>query len=219
MPFDALNPHSTAVLFFDILNASYHAPRLEPPERKEKSTVIANCVKLRAAADRVGSPVFFAQPNHRDDGRDAEHLYTDTDTDLRPRADPEGERLSHSIGRRPGCWEGEIVEELRPLVQDYVVLKNRWSAFYQTSLELGLRTAGIDTIVLAGGSSKSGITSTAYSARDRDFHLVIVRDAVSASRSSDGGTDADFAWMMDRLFPRLARVRTTDQVTAMLASA
>jgi nicotinamidase-related amidase len=75
-----------------------------------------------------------------------------------------------------------------------------------------MRTRGIDTIVLAGSATPVGIASTAYGARDRDFNLIIVRDACT------GGTPAEHALFMDSVFPRLARVRTTDEVIGMMGS-
>ena len=45
-----------------------------------------------------------------------------------------------------------------------------------------------------------------YSARDHDYNLVIVRDACSNSH------DDSMAALMNTVFPRLARVRSTDQV-------
>ena len=45
-----------------------------------------------------------------------------------------------------------------------------------------------------------------YSARDHDYNLVIVRDACSNSH------DDSMAALMNTVFPRLARVRSTDRV-------
>jgi nicotinamidase-related amidase len=92
-----------------------------------------------------------------------------------------------------------------------VITKHRWSAFHQTHLELSLRTAGIDTIILAGGSTNVGIASTAYAARDRDFSLIIVRDACRSAR--DPSINEFF---MDEIFPRISRVMTLQELLAKL---
>ena len=47
----------------------------------------------------------------------------------------------------------DVIPEIAPRPGDFVVKKQRWSTFYQTHLELSLRTAGIDTIMIAGGST------------------------------------------------------------------
>ena len=80
----------------------------------------------------------------------------------------------------------------------------------QTNLELQLRARGIDTIILAGGSTDVGIAATAFAARDRDYGLVIVRDACFSMR----GNNHDF--FMDRVFPRMARIRTVDETLALM---
>jgi nicotinamidase-related amidase len=104
-----------------------------------------------------------------------------------------------------GSWNVTIIEELDPQVEDYVVKKHRWSAFYQTHLELSLRTRGIDTIILAGGATNVGVASTAYSARDRDFSLIVLSDGC---RTRDPSVNEYF---MDEIFPRFARVMTVDE--------
>jgi nicotinamidase-related amidase len=88
--------------------------------------------------------------------------------------------------------------------------KQRWSAFFQTNLDLQLRVREIATIIIAGGSTDVGIASTVFAARDLDYGIVVVRDACYSTR----GPNHDF--FMDRVFPRMARVMTTDQVIALM---
>jgi len=75
-----------------------------------------------------------------------------------------------------------------------------------------LRSRGIDTIILSGGAVDVGIASTAYAARDLDYNLIIVRDACSNSH------DDSMAAFMDTIFPRMARVRTTNQAIELIRS-
>ena len=72
-----------------------------------------------------------------------------------------------------------------------------------------MRSRGIDTIVISGGATHIGVASTAYGARDLDFNLVIVRDACS-------GLEDNLHQFMDRIFPIFARVRSADEVLAMM---
>ena len=44
--------------------------------------------------------------------------------------------------------------------------------------------AGIDTLMLAGGSVEVGLANTARAARDLDFNQIILRDACSGIRKS-----------------------------------
>ena len=94
---------------------------------------------------------------------------------------------------------------------DYIVKKHRWSTWFQTHLELSLRTAGIDTVMMAGGSTEIGIASTAYSGRDYGYSQIILSDAC---RSSRPGMDE---FLMTRAFPGLARVMTVDEAIAKIA--
>ncbi|MBT7525981.1 MAG: isochorismatase family protein, partial [Rhodospirillales bacterium] len=68
----------------------------------------------------------------------------------------------------------------------------------------------LNTVILAGGSTDVGIASTAFSARDLDYGLVIARDCCYSHR----GDNNDF--LMDRIFPRMARVMSTDQIIELM---
>jgi nicotinamidase-related amidase len=80
------------------------------------------------------------------------------------------------------CMEGtEGVEELdavKPVPGEPILYKTRWSAFYNTGLESLLREKGYDTLVLVGFLSHACIRVTALDAYQRDFGVIIARDAV-----------------------------------------
>ena len=194
-------PDKTAMLFFDTLNIYLHP---EDPDRRaaiEKSGVIARMQKVNKACREARIPVFYGQADHRPDFRDfAPHVVEGIGTppDERP-------RKTTPPGVTGGSWGAEIIPELAPEAGDYIIKKHRWSTFYQTHLELSLRTAGIDTVMLAGGATEVGIASTAYSARDRDFSLIILRDACTSLRPEV------MEMFMDKVFPMFARVMTVDE--------
>lgn len=77
-------------------------------------------------------------------------------------------------------WSTDIVEALAPLPEESIVRKHQVDPFYQTSLELTLRSMGVDTLVLAGVSTEFVVLATAMSAHDRGFHVVVLEDAVAA---------------------------------------
>lgn len=208
---DVLDRQTTGLLFFDPLNVYYkgadeQAPRPAPP-------VVGNYVRLAEAARSVGIPIFYAKAEPRPDGRDSAHLMSDTDHGLHPWDDPGKPHVASNSAARDapaGSWATRIIDEIAPRPEDYVVAKHRWGAFHQTHLELSLRTRDVGTIILCGGSIDVGIVATACTARDLDLNLVIVRDACT-------GHDAQvFDMFMDRVFPRIARIRTTVQVVAMI---
>jgi len=207
MPFNDLDPQRTGLILFDFLNAYFRGANEESQRRMEP--VVANCVRLRAAADQMAIPVFYPKADHRLDGRDAALLYSDTDMRLEPWPDPERDRFDarHTVAAN---WSGEIIDELAPADGDYVIPKHRWSSFYQTKLELSLRARGIDTIIVCGGAIEVGIIATCFAARDLDLHQVIVRDACKAQRPDVGDV------LMEQVFPRMARIRSTDETIAMI---
>ena len=58
-----------------------------------------------------------------------------------------------------------------------------------------------------------GIASTAFAARDFDYNLLIISDACASPEQDN------HAQFMNRIFPRMARIRTTAQVIQMLDAA
>ena len=75
----------------------------------------------------------------------------------------------------------EIISELpAPLSTELVIEKHRYSAFYQTDLELNLRTMGIKTLVITGVHTNICCESTARDGFMRDFQILSVSDAQTA---------------------------------------
>jgi ureidoacrylate peracid hydrolase len=209
MNVNEFNRGKTGLLFFDLLNVYYGGA----PEQTQKrmKPVVDNAVRLMKAARQASIPIFYAMANHRKDGQIRSLVVTDTDMRVRPW--PDGECNPSVHGATEGSWEQKVINEIEPKPEDYIIPKYRWSTFHQTYFDLALRARGIDTIIISGGAVDVGIASTAYAARDLDYNLIIVRDA--CSNSYDDAMDV----FMDRVFPRMARVRTTDQVLAMIENA
>ena len=203
-----LDIHKTGLLFFDMLNVYYHGAAEET--KKRMKPVVDNAVRLRDAARKASIPIFYAMANHRKDGQIRSMIVTDTDMRLRPW--PNGECNPTVHGATEGSWEQRVIDELKPAPEDYIIPKYRWSTFHQTYFDLALRSRGIDTIILSGGAVDVGIASTAYAARDLDYNLIIVHDACSNSH------DDSMAAFMDTIFPRMARVRTTNQAIELIRS-
>jgi nicotinamidase-related amidase len=190
MSAERLTPARTCLLLFDFLVG--HAAK----DRQRYAPVLTNAGKLLAAARASGVMVAYARADHRADGGTTA-------------------RTLHDSGPRPplitsGTPEAAIVPELAPRPDEYMVPKHRWSAFHGTYLDLALRARGVDTVILTGGSTEIGISSTAYAARDLDYNLVIVSDACTSAKHEVQ------AQLMREVYPRLARVRTTAQVLEML---
>ncbi len=105
----------------------------------------------------------------------------------------------------------EIVGELRPL-GDLTVTKHGWDAFHGTALDAELRARGIDTVVLSGLATSTGVESTARAAYEHGYAVVLVEDATS----SLDAVMHEFA--VARVFPLIARVTTTSAAIAALGA-
>jgi ureidoacrylate peracid hydrolase len=206
MNVNQLDISKTALLFFDMLNVYYHGASEET--KKKMKPVVDNAVCLMNAARKNRILIYYAMANHRPDGESRSMIITDTDMRLRPW--PNGECVTSVHGATEGSWEQKVIEEIAPRPEDYIIPKYRWSTFHQTYFDLALRSRGIDTMIISGGAVDVGVASTVYSARDHDYNIIIVRDACSNSH------EESMAAFMDTVFPRMARVRTTDQVLEMI---
>ena len=200
----------TGLLFFDILNGYYHEASAAAKQRKKP--MVDNAVRLMKAARSAVIPIYFAKGSHREDEGTSVLLLTDTDIPLRPW--PGGVVTLVKPAAIEGKSGSEVIPELEPNPNDYHLPKHRWSAFYQTYLDLALRAAKIDTIIISGGSTDVGIAATVFAGRDMDYHMIVVRDAC-ATNHDQRAHDI----LMDAVFPRMSRVRTTDEVLDMIEKA
>jgi len=197
----------TALLFFDILNG--YVPEAEPGKPRLLKPWIQNAVRLGKAGRAAGLPVFFAKGNHRSDNATTALILTDTNNSLTPW--PNGEVVKGKMHVIAGDKSSDVLAELEPKPEDYYIVKYRWSAFFQTYLDLALRTRGIDTIIVSGGSTDVGVASTLYSGRDLDYNMIVVSDACGTSHDQRAHD-----MLMEMVFPRMSRVRKTDEVLKMI---
>jgi ureidoacrylate peracid hydrolase len=200
---DRLQPARTALLLFDFLEGHVNK---DAQSRARFAPAVANAARLLHGARQAGAMVVYANADHRADRATSARTLRDTDNRLQPL--PPGARDGPLL--TGGTAETRVVKELAPQAQDLIVPKHRWSAFHGTYLDLALRTRHVDTIILAGGSTDVGVASTAFAARDFDYNVVIASDACTSPEQDNHDQ------LMRRIFPRMARVRTTDEIVAML---
>ncbi len=158
-----------------------NAPARIPGTRE----VIPNMVRLLSAYRRKKLPVVHVIRLYLPDG---------SNVDLcRRQAVAEGRKIV-----APESDGAELVAELKPdpsmklsahellsgkLQQvgtnEFVIYKPRWGAFYQTHLEAFLEQRKVHTIVFSGCNYPNCPRTSIYEASDRDFRVVLVKDAVS----------------------------------------
>ena len=189
-----LEPSRTALVVIDIQRGIVAMPAAPHPGAE----VVARTVDLATAMRAAGGTVVLVHVTPSPDRKDS----------LRPITDAAA--IGPAAGQTPPPDWAEIVPELGPKPGDIVITKRQWGAFYGTELDLQLRRRGIDTIVLCGISTNIGVETTARDAFERGYQQVFVEDAMAA-RSAD-----EHASTVGTLFPRIGRVRSTQEVLAAL---
>jgi ureidoacrylate peracid hydrolase len=87
------------------------------------------------------------------------------------------------VGMRVGTEGVKVIDELQPQAGDVVLPKRRFSAFYQTDLEVilrNLKTPAVDTLIICGTVTNICCESTARDAFFRDYKVVFGSDICSA---------------------------------------
>jgi nicotinamidase-related amidase len=188
---EKLDPRTTALVLID-LQKGIAAFAGGPHTSAE---VNGRAGRLAARFRELGAPVALVRVGWLADGRDMLHPVTD-----------EAPRQM----TLPDNWM-EYADELNVAEGDIHIVKRQWGAFYGTELELQLRRRGITQIVLGGVSTNIGVESTARQAFELGFNQVLVEDAMSS------GSAEHHRFAVENIFPRLGRVRSTEQVLAALA--
>jgi nicotinamidase-related amidase len=186
MPSLSLDPATTALIIID-LQRGIVARQTTPHSAAE---VVGRCAMLAEAFRRVGSLVVLVHVAFSDDDGDR----------LKPTADS-----APPAAPLPPDWS-QLVPEIGPHPGDIVITKRQWGAFYGTDLDLQLRRRGVRTLVYGGIATNFGVESTARDAYERGFEQVFVEDAMS------GLTPEAHQFAVTTIFPRIGRVRSTDEV-------
>jgi len=189
-----LDARRTAIVVIDLQKGIAGMPGGAP---HTKAAVIANCAHLLSAARAAGAQPILVHVGGSPDGAD--------------RLKPNSDQPMRSLGALPPDWS-ELIPELDRQPGDIVILKRQWGAFYGTDLDLQLRRRGLTAIVLCGIATEFGVESTARDAYERGYELVFASDAMT------GASAESHANVIERIFPRMGRVRSTEQIVAALES-
>lgn len=90
----------------------------------------------------------------------------------------DGSEGIHCVENRP---ENDYAKLTYPLKGEYLISKRRYSAFFDTDLEILLKGLGVDTLYMIGGLTDVCIHYTAVDAHQNDYHIRVVKDAVAGS--------------------------------------
>lgn len=139
-----------------------------------------------------------------------EHFAEDRSRDLH--------KIPHHTAKRfrppclKGTWDAEIVDDLNPLIdgQSHLIRKQKFSAFYNTNLEVLTRILGARTLIVCGVTSNACIETSLREAYMRDYDLLIVKDCI-------GGLSRELHEFAVRVWERfLGMVITVTDLPALL---
>ena len=77
-------------------------------------------------------------------------------------------------------WDSDIVDELKPEPEDYIVEKRRDSVFQDTEFELWLKALRADTIVFTGIDTYICVESTVRDAFNKGYDVILLKDCVAS---------------------------------------
>jgi len=113
-------------------------------------------------------------------GKGVRVIYTqDTHWDGDPEFSLWGEHVKY------GSWGWQIIDELKPVEGDIVLLKTRYDGFYGTPMDDILRSYGYENLVIVGTVANICVLHTAASAGLRWYNIVVPMDGISALTEFD----------------------------------
>jgi nicotinamidase-related amidase len=203
-----LVPERTGLVLSDLQNDVVRASGPfygELAEAVRSRQVVENTLRLVEGVRRAGACVFFITVVRRPDYSDVVNQLTQLVAT--GKAAPAKQQVSLVQGTRGA----ELIDELRPRPEDYVLVKKRRSAFHATELDFHLRARGIDTLIVGGVATNLGVENTVRDAWDRDYNLGVGPDSCAAV--PPGAHD----YAIQSVFPRMARIMSVDEVLAAAA--
>lgn len=184
MPLTTIDP-APALVVVDLQKGIVRALTDDPV-----TAAVKQATHLATEFRRYGLPVVLVNVTGRAPGR------TDTGRSANTAVPPTG-------------W-ADLIDELDVQPTDHLITKRRRSAFHDTGLDTLLRDLGVTQVVLCGIATGSGVESTARSAADHGYHVVLTTDAM-------GDPDPEVhRHSVERVFPKLGETATTAEVIDMV---
>src|ERR1700684_2271436 len=180
------DPRTTALVLIDLQKGIVGMP-LVP---HSGDAVLAKSRELAERFRAAGAPVVLVHVGFSEDFADAPSQNVDQPTQRRQ--------------AMPADWT-EFAEGLaKP--KDILILKRQWGAFYGTDLDLQLRRRGVTTVVIGGIATNMGVESTARTAHEHGYAVVLAEDAATTFSAEM------HAFAFEHIFPHLGRVAKADEI-------
>ena len=202
MPEVKINPEETAVLLIDMQNDFLHekgkAAALGVWKFAKEAGTIQNTRKMIEIAKKNDIPVIYVKIVFRPDYAEMGAVQLSLCAI--------GKFMKEAEICKEGTWGAEYVDELKPDAGDYIVVKRRMDAFYNSDLETLLRGLGRRTLIICGIITNFCLEATVRGAVDRDFDAIVLSDC-TASESKEMQE-----FPMKAIFPMIGVVATSEEL-------
>ena len=158
-----------ALVVIDMENAFIDAG--SPLCIKNALATVPACGKVIEKARERKIPVFFVNRVYRKNGSDVEFT--------RYQSWYNGGR--YLAPDSTGPLSIDVPAEFKPKEGDYTIIKPRFSAFFQTELDLILRRLGTRIVILTGTTTPNCIRTTCYDGLSLDYNILIIEDCCSSN--------------------------------------
>lgn len=159
----------TALVVIDMENAFIE--QTSPLCIRQAAASVPLCGRVVEKARERKIPVFFVNRIYRKNGSDVEFTRYGS-------WEAGGRYLAPGS---TGALSIQVPKELEPRPGDYTIVKPRFSAFFQTELDLILRRLGVHTVFLAGTTTPNCIRTTCYDGLSMDYNIVLIEDCCSSN--------------------------------------
>jgi nicotinamidase-related amidase len=150
---------STALLIIDMQNDFVLA---DSPFTTGAHAVVSQTIKVLKYFRESHIPIFHIIRQYRSDGSDVEKTRIN---------------YNNSYPATPNTFGSEIIKELQPINGEYIIIKNRFSAFMATELDLILRRKNIKDVIICGTQYPNCIRATAFDGISLDYNVTVITDA------------------------------------------
>jgi ureidoacrylate peracid hydrolase len=202
-----IDPRQTAVIVVDMQNDFGHEDgmfgRAGIPLAGIQA-VVEPTARVLDAARRSGMPVVYLKMGFSADLSDAGG--PDSPNLIRHRALNVGDPVTAPDGSASrvlirDTWNTEFLPELTPRPGDVIVLKHRYSGFFETNLDTVLREANVATLVFTGCTTSVCVEATLRDAFYRDYRCLLLSDCTAEPRGNHESSllriETLFGWVTD----------------------
>lgn len=165
------NQSKRALIVLDMQNAYCHQQGSLAKQGFDISAchdVIGNVKRVIEVCRRNTVPVIFLylafEKNYQDGGVMAHDIWP---------------FFKEKKGLLDGTWDAAIVDDLKPLPEDVVIRKTRYSGFSGTNLDYRLRYMGAETLIICGVTTDICVESTVRDAFHLGYKVVLISDGTA----------------------------------------